>query len=360
MASPSRSVDEKGSAAPLPASPENPGVRRLKAVAITLACACAFLAALLAQQAHGPWTSKEGAADAAVGALVALWADAKALPEEDGEAMTERAEAALSIAQIDEDVIGLRLSSAPGWVEILHQSGPTLISQDGGLLIQGRILDVRQGIDLSAVRRAEVEYAQAVIRAALDPIPAYALAPPAPLQPNNPQRAPQPDATADTGPSLAAINDPLLPTVQAALWDTEGMLPTLDYLADDERLQVLVFSRPECPHCQRLHAALPDLNALGVSVRYLFIPQSPAERQKVVNALCALNPAEAMSSVYAGGEPPPCEDSLLAENRVEAHAHVAQLINVTSTPTLYPALPNPASVGFDKVDELLAAWNLDG
>lgn len=63
---------------------------------------------------------------------------------------------------------------------------------------------------------------------------------------------------------------------------------------------ISVFTDVDCGYCQKLHQEVPELNAMGIEVRYLAYPRagvgSPAY-DKIASAWCADNPQEAMTKL---------------------------------------------------------------
>lgn len=48
---------------------------------------------------------------------------------------------------------------------------------------------------------------------------------------------------------------------------------SFSYKAENERASIVVFTDPGCPFCKKLHAEIPKLNELGISVYNLFYPR---------------------------------------------------------------------------------------
>ena len=284
--------------------------------------------------------------------LLDAWGKGLTLDPDVADAFLPTARSALDAVGIDERVIGVRQSGAPGWHEIVHVSGPTLITENGRHLLQGRLVDLESGLDLTQVRRSEVDYARAIASAALKPIAPFSPPQPVPAA-ASPTVSPSPAPKAE-GPPLA------LDAVRDVLWSdsVSREIDTIDFTAEDERLQAYVFSRPDCPHCQRLHQALPELNAAGVTLRYVFSPATESERDRLLAALCAPDPAEAVHALYEGGTVPdgPCASPDGARAQLTQHLTIGELAQVTSVPTFFPSGNRPAVTGFESAEALIAAW----
>lgn len=68
------------------------------------------------------------------------------------------------------------------------------------------------------------------------------------------------------------------------------------------RSVVNVFTDVDCGYCQKLHQEVPELNDLGVEVRYLAYPRAgigSASYQKIVSAWCAADPNTALTRLKA-------------------------------------------------------------
>jgi thiol:disulfide interchange protein DsbC len=96
---------------------------------------------------------------------------------------------------------------------------------------------------------------------------------------------------------------------------------------------VNVFTDVDCGYCQKLHLEVPELNAMGVEVRYLAYPRagvgSPSYA-KIVSAWCADDPNGALTKLKARQEIPP----LTCANPVAAQFDLGRAIGVTGTPAI--------------------------
>lgn len=103
--------------------------------------------------------------------------------------------------------------------------------------------------------------------------------------------------------------------------------------AGETKAVINVFTDIDCPYCRKLHAEVPDLNAMGVQVNYLAFPRSGPNTPsftKAVSAWCADNPAEAMNLAKSGKTLP----GKTCENPVAEQFQLGNEIGVTGTPAI--------------------------
>lgn len=117
--------------------------------------------------------------------------------------------------------------------------------------------------------------------------------------------------------------------------DTVSTDDMVVYPADGEtRHTVTIFTDVECPFCQRLHAEMDQINALGIEVRYILMPrQVPSSAyRKSVAVYCADDRRAKMDEAKGG-----MLDDYRGEectNPIQEHVQLAQSLGVRATPTL--------------------------
>ncbi len=105
------------------------------------------------------------------------------------------------------------------------------------------------------------------------------------------------------------------------------------YKAKDEKHVLNVFTDIDCVYCRKLHQEIAQINALGITVRYLAYPRaglgSPSY-DKAVSVWCNADRNVAMDKAKASGsiEPMKCDAP------VAAHMQLAREMGVNSTPSL--------------------------
>lgn len=95
-----------------------------------------------------------------------------------------------------------------------------------------------------------------------------------------------------------------------------------------------VFTDVDCGYCRKLHKEVPQLNAMGIEVRYLAYPRAGVgseSYQKMVTTWCAKDRQGTLTR-YKNGEAVPI--STCADNPVAAEYQLGDRIGVAGTPTL--------------------------
>lgn len=126
-----------------------------------------------------------------------------------------------------------------------------------------------------------------------------------------------------------------------------------------------VFTDVDCFYCQKLHKEVPDLNRVGIEVRYLAYPRAGIGSdayKKIASAWCADNKQESLTKLKNRQRIP---TNVCANNPVEDQYILGQKIGVTGTPALvtstgrlmpgYIPTLRLASVLGVEVDPLIAA-----
>jgi protein-disulfide isomerase len=204
--------------------------------------------------------------------------------------------------------------------------------------------------------------------------PTAAIAPPTAVQPAPP---PLPARAAPADGPIAKIGYHPDGTVMSAaekkaqIQDTLKKIPdsfTIAWKAPAEKASIYVFTDPTCPYCQKLHRAIPELNAAGISVHYMLYPRDMGRasgnlltttQENLNNVWCSLDQKAALNDAYAGFKVPPADCAALPAELKRINSPVAQhyflgdVFNVRGTPTVFTAdgkdLP-----GFQTADKLIA------
>lgn len=96
---------------------------------------------------------------------------------------------------------------------------------------------------------------------------------------------------------------------------------------------VTVFTDVDCPYCAKLHQEVPELNALGVSIRYAAWPRTAPGTESYLRSIsvwCANDPHQALTDAKAGRDIEPAE----CENPVAAHLEAGKRVGARGTPTM--------------------------
>jgi len=103
--------------------------------------------------------------------------------------------------------------------------------------------------------------------------------------------------------------------------------------ADKVKATVTVFTDVDCAYCRKFHKEVPELNRMGIAVRYLAYPRSGPNSpsyDKIVSAWCADDPQKALTLAKLGK---PIE-TRTCKNPVAAEYALGNEVGVTGTPTL--------------------------
>ena len=99
------------------------------------------------------------------------------------------------------------------------------------------------------------------------------------------------------------------------------------------KASVTVFTDIDCGYCRKLHQEVPELNRLGIAVRYLAYPRAgigSASYDKIVSAWCAPDQKKALTQAKAGT----AIKAVSCDNPVKTHFEMGALVGVTGTPSI--------------------------
>lgn len=102
---------------------------------------------------------------------------------------------------------------------------------------------------------------------------------------------------------------------------------------DRVKATITVFTDIDCVFCRKLHNEVPELNRLGIAVRYLAYPRSGPNTpsyDKLVSAWCAENPKIALTRSKAGEDIP----DATCLNPVASQYELGGRLGINSTPSL--------------------------
>ncbi len=126
------------------------------------------------------------------------------------------------------------------------------------------------------------------------------------------------------------------------------------YKAKNPKHTLTVFTDIDCGYCRRFHQQVKELNAQGVSVRYLAFPRSGAgtpSYNKMVSVWCSETPADALTKAKDGVVIPTRQ----CDNPVQKQVELGALAGVQGTPSLIleDGTLIPGYVPTDKLLEIL-------
>ena len=99
------------------------------------------------------------------------------------------------------------------------------------------------------------------------------------------------------------------------------------------KAHITVFTDTDCGYCQKLHSEVPELNRLGVEVRYVAFPRQGVGSHGyngLVSVWCAKDRQDAMNKAKSRQELPPGN----CENPVAKQYELGQMIGVNGTPAI--------------------------
>lgn len=126
----------------------------------------------------------------------------------------------------------------------------------------------------------------------------------------------------------------------------------ITYAAAKEKAQIVVFTDISCGYCRKLHAEIPALNAMGITVHYLAYPRngSPsAVATEMQKAWCSKSPQKALSSLF-DGQPLPASKGKCKGTEVQTGYDFGQSQSFTGTPMLL--LGSDLEPGFATAEEI--------
>ncbi len=163
-----------------------------------------------------------------------------------------------------------------GFQELIVNGNVFYVSDDGKYLIQGMLLDIESRTDLTESRKAG-------------------------LRLNIMKDAPEADR--------------------------------IIFPAKDKKYTVTVFTDIDCGYCRKLHEEVPQYNALGIEVQYLWYPRAGVGSdsfRKAVAVWCDKDQQGAMTQAKAGVDP----GNRSCTNPIEAQYNLGRKAGVNSTPSL--------------------------
>ena len=192
-----------------------------------------------------------------------------------GEEDTERLRALLATRLPNVAIDRVAPSPVPGLYEVVVGTQVVYVTGDARLALQGPLLDLEQGRDLS-----EPVMVEARMRL------------------------------------LAAMPEEMM-----VIFEPQG----------EVKHTLTTFTDIDCPYCRRMHAEMDQLNALGIRVRYLLYPRAGLESdsgRKAIDVWCAEDRNAALTRAKAG-QPNERRD---CDHPIREHMVLAQQLGLTGTP----------------------------
>ena len=97
---------------------------------------------------------------------------------------------------------------------------------------------------------------------------------------------------------------------------------------------ISVFTDSDCGYCQKLHQEVPELNALGIEVRYLAFPRAgigSSTYQDLASAWCSDNKTAAMDKLKSRQ---PVVTNVCQDNPIDLEYALGNAVGVNATPAI--------------------------
>lgn len=101
---------------------------------------------------------------------------------------------------------------------------------------------------------------------------------------------------------------------------------------------IYAFTDVECGYCRKLHAEVPQLNKLGIEVRYLAWPRSGKDSpvaKEMADVWCAKDPRLALTQAKKGFAPAPAASVANCRKTVSAQFDLGETLGVRGTPAVF-------------------------
>jgi len=100
------------------------------------------------------------------------------------------------------------------------------------------------------------------------------------------------------------------------------------------KASINVFTDVDCGYCRKLHQEVPQLNAMGIEVRYLAYPRAGVgsdSYRKIASAWCSDNPNAALTKLKSGGT---IASKVCQPNPVAEQFQLGQRMGISGTPAI--------------------------
>jgi thiol:disulfide interchange protein DsbC len=107
------------------------------------------------------------------------------------------------------------------------------------------------------------------------------------------------------------------------------------FKAENEQYVIHVFTDVDCPYCTKLHANMAEMNALGITVKYLAAPLAqlhPQAQSKMEKIWCAEDRRKAIHDYKTRRVIPRSEQ---CDNSVAEQLAISQHLGVNGTPSIF-------------------------
>lgn len=103
---------------------------------------------------------------------------------------------------------------------------------------------------------------------------------------------------------------------------------------------IYAFTDVECGYCRKLHTEVPQLNKMGIEVRYLAWPRSGPDSpvaKEMADVWCSKDPRQALTQAKKGVAPPAAAKAASCSKTVTAQYNLGESLGVNGTPAVFSA-----------------------
>jgi thiol:disulfide interchange protein DsbC len=108
---------------------------------------------------------------------------------------------------------------------------------------------------------------------------------------------------------------------------------TIVFGPKNPKYTVTVFTDTSCGYCRKLHSEVPELNKMGIKVRYMLFPRAgpdSPDARVLESVWCAKNQQQAMNTAKTGGKVP----EKTCANPIAEHMDLARKFGLNGTPMM--------------------------
>lgn len=129
------------------------------------------------------------------------------------------------------------------------------------------------------------------------------------------------------------VSDNVRQVATKAIIDKVDPATMIIYPANPQKTMITVFTDIDCTYCRALHKEIKDLNAAGVTVRYLAFPRTAKgtpSYNKAIYVWCAEDRNTAYTQAANGKDPAVAN----CKHPVDEHHQIAEQVGVNVTPVI--------------------------
>ena len=133
----------------------------------------------------------------------------------------------------------------------------------------------------------------------------------------------------------ASLSSSRLTVIKKKILDNIDEADKIIFKAENEQYIIHVFTDVDCPYCTRLHANMAEMNALGITVKYLAAPLAqlhPQAQSKMEKIWCAEDRRKAIHDYKTKRIVP---RSKQCDNPVAEQLAISQRLGVNGTPSIF-------------------------